>query len=363
MTAAPLALALAKRPWLLEWVPATTEALSRPVLRAGARTRPMMGTYVTITAHGCDQAVLEEGARAAFSEMQRLAAILSEWDPASPVSRVSAQAGIAPVSVPPELLRVLGTSQEISALTGGALDVTWAALAEVWHFEGPPALPDHEAVARSRALVDYRDLQLDPIHGTAFLRRRGMRLGLGGVAKGYIAAAGAQLLIERGIGDVLVAASGDITARGHDGVNPWRVAIQDPRHPGRAVASVTLDNQSISTAGDYEHCFFIGGRRYHHILDPKTGYPTSGTASVSVLSDSGLLSDALDTGLLVMGVEAGSAVANRLARVGALFVDDKGKVHAAGRLGDRFQIGSEPSPLRLDGKPGALSSVELDQPR
>jgi thiamine biosynthesis lipoprotein len=254
------------------------------------------------------------------------------------------------VFVPPELLQVLGGAQEVSALTDGALDVTWAALGGLWHFDGAPALPDPEAVRRRRALVDYRDLQLDVAHGTAFLRRQGMRLGLGGVAKGYIAAAGAQLLGERGIGDVLVAASGDITAHGRDGAKPWRVAIQDPRHPDRAVASVELNNQSISTAGDYEHCFFIGGRRYHHILDPKTGYPASGTASVSVISDSGLLADSLDTGLLVMGAAAGSEVASRLPGVGALFVDDDGVIHTAGPLAGRFEIGSQPSAARPDAR-------------
>jgi thiamine biosynthesis lipoprotein len=308
----------------------------------------MMGSYVTITVRGCDEETLEEGVRAAFTEMQRLAGILSEWDPGSPVSRVSAKAGVAPVAVPPELMQVLSTSQEVAALTNGALDVTWAALADLWHFEGPPVLPKPEEVARRRALVDHRDLIVDTANGTAFLRRQGMRLGLGGVAKGYIAAAGAQLLVERGIRDALVAASGDITARGQDGEQPWRVAIEDPRNPDRSVASVELHDQSISTAGDYEHCFFIDGRRYHHILDPKTGYPASGTASVSVLSDSGLLADALDTGLLVMGTRAGSEVVARLPRIGALFVDEGGKIRTAGALGNRFELGSQPSPARPD---------------
>ncbi len=321
------------------------------------RAKPMMATYVTITARGCDEAALEEGARAAFQEMERLAGILSEWDPESPVSQVSVQAGVAAVGVPPELMEVLATSQAVAALTNGGLDVTWAALAGLWRFDWstragpvlPPVLPKDEEVVRQRALVDYRDLQLDAAHGTALLRRKGMRLGLGGVAKGYIAQAGARVLVERGIHDVLVAASGDITARGDDGGRPWRVAIQDPRHADRSVASVELHQQSISTAGDYEHCFFVGGHRYHHILDPKTGYPTSGTASVSVLSGSGVLADALDTGLLVMGTTAGSAVADRL-RIGVLFIDDAGTIRTAGPFGGRFEVRSETGPARPDAR-------------
>lgn len=309
----------------------------------------MMATYVTVTVRGCEGAALEAALRESFDEMQRLADQLSEWDPQSPVSQVSAEAGVRPVPVPPELFEVLVAAKAASRLTGGAFDVTWAALAGLWRFdEVAPTLPAAAAVRQQLALVGDADLRLDVAARTAFLRRRGMRLGLGGLAKGYIAQAGADRLNASGFRDVLVAASGDITARGSNAERPWRVAIQDPRRPGAVVGHVELHDESISTAGDYEHAFMVAGRRYHHILNPKTGWPADGAASVSVLSARGVWSDALDTGLLVMGSQAGAALADQTPAIGALFVDRQGRVQRAGPLGDRFVIEAAAAPRRPD---------------
>ncbi len=322
-------------------LPATLLAASLAVCRPATvrRVRPMMATYVAITAVGCDEGRLAEGVRIAFSEMERLAGILSEWDPRSAVSRVSARAGEAAVAVPPELYEVLGAGQRVAALTGGAFDVTWAALAGLWRFDAPnPRPPDPAEVAKARTLVDYRDLLLDPSGRTAFLRRKGMRIGLGGIAKGYIAAAAADLLVARGIRDVLVAASGDIAARGTNGGRPWRVAIRDPRREDAIVATIDLHDESISTAGDYERCFFSGGVRYHHILDPKTGWPARGVASVTVVGKSGVLADGLDDGLFVLGPGPGGRVAAATAGIGALFVGEDGTIRTAGELGKDFVL-------------------------
>jgi thiamine biosynthesis lipoprotein len=240
--------------------------------------KPMMATLVTVTVRGCDTDALEPRVREAFAEMERLAGILSEWDPRSAVSRVNDNAGVAPVVIPRELEEVLAAAQEASRLTSGAFDATWAALAPLWKFDGTePRLPPAEDVERRRALVDHRDLVLDRAAHTAFLKRSGMRIGLGGIAKGYIAQAAADFLVSRGVRDVLVAASGDITARGRNGDRPWTVAVKDPE--GGVLANVELRDESISTAGDYERFFIIDGRRYHHILDPRTGYPARGTRS------------------------------------------------------------------------------------
>jgi FAD:protein FMN transferase len=308
------------------------------------RMKPMMATLVTVTVRGCDAAALEARVREAFAEMERLASILSEWDPRSATSRVNDNAGIAPVEVPRELEEVLRAAQETSRLTSGAFDVTWAALAPLWKFDGKaPRLPPAGKVEQQRALVGYRDLVLDGAAHTAFLRRSGMRIGLGGIAKGYIAQAAADLLVSRGVRDVLVAASGDIAARGRSGDRPWTVAVRNPE--GGVLATVDLRDESISTAGDYERFFVVDGRRYHHILDPRTGYPAPGTRSVTVIAPRGVVADGLDTGLLVLGTERGKKVAASVG-VAALFVDDAGKIHFSPGAAGRFSLAQEEAVTR-----------------
>jgi thiamine biosynthesis lipoprotein len=307
------------------------------------RMRPMMATLVTITARGCDADLLESRIREAFAEMERLAGILSEWDPESATSRVNDSAGIAPVAIPRELEEVLTAAQEVSRLTSGAFDATWAALAALWRFDGPPRLPSAADVERRRALVDARDLVVDRAAHTAFLRRAGMRIGLGGIAKGYIAQAAADLLVSRGVRDVLVAASGDIAARGRNGDRPWTVAVRNP--DGGVLATVELRDESISTAGDYERFFVVAGHRYHHILDPRTGYPARGTRSVTVIARRGVLADGLDTGLLVLGAKRGSAVAASVG-VAALFVDESGDLRFSPGAAERFLVEPAPNAIR-----------------
>ena len=295
------------------------------------RARPMMATIVTVTARGCPERV-EPRIREAFAEMDRLAGLLSEWDPGSPVSQVNRSAGVAPVPVPREVLEVLGRAAEVSGRTSGSFDVTWAALDDLWRFDGvrAPRLPSPHEVRRRLALVGFRDLVLDRGAGTAFLRRRGMRLGLGGIAKGFIAEAGADLLVAGGVADVLVAASGDICARGRNGDRPWTVAIRDPRSPSGVLGTVELHDESVSTSGDYEQFFVVEGRRYHHILDPTTGWPAEASESVTVVARHGAEADALATGLFVLGPERAAAALGDDPDVSAVLVGPDGRVHLAG---------------------------------
>jgi len=307
------------------------------------RARPMMATIVTVTARGCPAELLEERIREAFAEMERLAGLLSEWSPESAVSLVNRNAGLKPVRVPGEVLELLDGAAQVSLRTSGSFDVTWAALADLWRFggTGAPRLPPPDEVKRRRALVAFRDVVLDPPASTAFLRRPGMRLGLGGIAKGYIAEAGATLLVSRGVRDVLVAASGDISARGRNGDRPWVVAIRDPREPSRALGTVELHDESISTSGDYEQFFVIDGRRYHHILDPRTGYPATASVGVTVIAPRGADADALATGLFVLGPERAATVVRDDPDVSVVLVGRDGQVHVAG-ASHRFQLLASP---------------------
>lgn len=295
------------------------------------RARPLLGTVVAVTVRGRSPERLRGVAGAMFREAERLQAMLSEWTDTSAVAAVADAAGRRPVRVPGEVVEVVETALAVSALTAGAFDPTWRPLAEVWRFHGPaPRRPCRREVLERLALVDHREVIVDKMRGTVFLRRPGMRLGLGGVAKAFIAERMAALAVAMGVGDVLVDAGGDVVARGRNGARPWTVAIRDPRRPGGAIAIAELGDGAVATSGDYEACFVSGGRRHHHLLDPATGYPARGTRSVTVVARSAALADALATGLFVLGAERGRAVAAGLPGVAALWLRADGRVEAVG---------------------------------
>lgn len=268
---------------------------------------------------------------AAYVEVDRLVALVSEWIPTSDISRVNAAAGSgAGVIVAPETFALVAKSVEIGRLTGGAFDITFAPLGRIWDFKRtPPALPAADAIARARALVDYRKIRLDPAAHTVALADPGMSIGLGGIAQGYIADRVAEVIRSRDFADFVIDVSGDLRVDGRVGGRPWRVGIQDPRQRERVIATLPLaDGVSVVTSGDYERYFDLGGRRYHHIMDPSTGYPAMECRSVTVVSTDTGIADALATGLFVLGAERGLALAERLPDVEALIVDAAGRMHA-----------------------------------
>lgn len=286
-----------------------------------------MSTALAVTLPDTPRAAAD--AQAVFALFARLEHDLSEWRPGTPLATVNAEAGGAPVAVPPALLEVVGRGLDVGRRTGGAFDVSWAALWGVWDFRAAePKLPDAAEIERRRALVDYRRVELDERAGTLRLPAEGMKIGLGGIAKGWALDRAGQLLAARGHADFLIVAGGQVLARGSRGGVPWQVGIRDPR--GAAddwFAVIPLRDASASTSGDYESFFELDGARYHHILDPATGWPTHGLRSVTVVSPDATLADALSTALMVLGRERGLAAAAELG-VEALVVDERGQVAA-----------------------------------
>ena len=212
---------------------AGTAKASTPVLRT---QRPVVGTAVDIVVEGADAQQLRSATEHAFARMRELEALLSKYDPQSPVSRVSAAAGKHPVAVPPAVMAVLREAQRIHAVTGGAFDVTVGGL-KAWHFgEGVQQMPQAEDVARQLSLVGAQDLVLDTNAGTAYLRRRGMALDLGGIAKLPILEAGMRVLQEHGIDNAMVNGGGDVLVRGQMQGRAWRVGLRDPRTPSQLLA-------------------------------------------------------------------------------------------------------------------------------
>jgi thiamine biosynthesis lipoprotein len=325
---------------------AVTAALLCGVVACGTRWQSTAGEAMATRWEVVlpDRPGAREAAREAIALFQRLDLELSEWREGSPLSAVNRAAGLAPVEVPTELFSLLEKSLALGQETAGAFDVSWAALWGLWDFRSPsgkvPAAFQAFQIEERRALVDYRRVQLDPVKRTAYLPVRGMKLGLGGIGKGYALDRAAELLAERGFTDFLLIGGGQVLAQGTRSGRPWRVGIRDPRGgPDDFFARVELDGQeqvSLSTSADNEAYFEVGGVRYHHILDPRTGWPSRGLRSATVLHREATVADALSTALMVLGKEPGFAVVERLGGE-ALVVDERGEVATTAGLAQRLE--------------------------
>jgi thiamine biosynthesis lipoprotein len=287
-----------------------------------------------------------EAADLVFDAFRRVDARMSEWKETSPLSAVNRAAGEHPVHVPDDLRAVIRRGIEIGGMTDGAFDITWAALWGLWDFKADqPRVPSDDEIARRMARIGFRDVQIDEQAGTVFLPRKGMLIGLGGIAKGYALDRAAEALRERGVEDFLISAGGQIYAGGRKGDRPWGVGIRDPRG-GRDdyFAFLEVSDASVSTSGDYERYFILDGVRYHHILDPRTGRPARGVRSATVVSPDATLADALSTALMILGAQRGMALAERLPDVQAVLVDDQARVHVTSGLQGRLRQPRAPRP-------------------
>lgn len=291
--------------------------------------RNLMGTVVELTL--MEGANFDPGAEAAFGEIKRLNALLSSYDADSDVSRASKAAGLSPVNVAPEVMEVLEAAVSVSELTNGAFDPTVGALAKVWGYSGEKVnLPEKRKIERLLPLVDYKQIALDRKNNTVFLRKKGMALNLGGVAKGYIVGKAASTLKRNGVERAIIKAGGDMYVfQKETDKRPFTVGIQDPRNKDSLIGEVHVLRGGVSTSGDYERFFVKANVKYHHILDPKTGFPANGSRSVTIIADDPSLADALSTGVFVMGFEKGMALVEGLKNIQAVIVDANGGIHAS----------------------------------
>jgi thiamine biosynthesis lipoprotein len=255
---------------------------------------------------GGDEQAGKVASNKALDEVARLETLLSEWKPDSEVSHVNAQAGIAPVHVGEELMTCVTTSLQVARWSDGAFDISWAALRDLWDF-GPDSRhvpPTKEAVKARLPLWNWRNIIVDAAKSTIFLKQRGMQIGLGGIAKGYALDRAADIIKKAGFNDFLIFGGGQVLVHGLRGKRMWRVGIQHPRDASY-FAFVDATDASVSTSGDYEHSYFYQGKRYHHIIDPATGFPSEKTASVTVIASTGLWADAVDTAVFILGPKRG----------------------------------------------------------
>jgi len=316
----------------------------RVALDAGA-----MGTKVTIAAYTTptlDEAALRPIITRALDEVRRLEALMTTWREDSELSRVNAAAGRAAVTVGPETLAVIDKSLWIAARSEGTFDITFDAMRGLWKFDegAEDRVPARGDVERARKLIDWRSVTLDREASTVKLRRPGMRMSLGGIAKGYAVDAAARILGEGKVPAFFVQAGGDLYVRGTkpDGA-PFKVGVRDPRGgPTDFFATLAVQDHAFSTAGDYERSFIQDGRRYHHIIDPRTGYPADACRSVTVWAPDAFTADAIDDAVFILGPEKGMALVESIDGVGAVIVDKINRVFVTRRLEGLVEVFRRP---------------------
>jgi thiamine biosynthesis lipoprotein len=315
-----------------------------------AESFPVMGTEATLTIWTADAARARKALADAHAELDRIERLMTDWErpewAPSDVVRINRAAGKSAVKVDAETLAVIEESLDMSRRSEGAFDVTFAAMKGLWKFDEDldPKVPPKDEIERRRKLIDWREVVVDRRARTVKLRRPGMRLGLGGIAKGYAVDRGASVLRAAGFQDFMVQAGGDLFVAGSKGPQSWMVGVRDPRGgPRDIIARMPIKDHAFSTAGDYERSFVLEGKRYHHIIDPKTGWPATASREVTIYAPTAFLADALDDAVFILGPKKGLALVESIPDCGALIVDAENQVWISKRLDGKLQRTAAPT--------------------
>ena len=295
------------------------------------REEAIMGTAIKVELWAEDRRSGEAAAAAVMDEMHRVDRAMSPHKPTSELCRINREAGRRPVPLSEEMYRLVDQAIAFSKLSHGAFDISYAAVGQLYDYRRR-VRPTPSALANARALVGWQQLLLDPCSRSLRFAQDGMRIDLGGFAKGHAVDRAMALLARRGIRHAMVSAGGDSRVLGDRRGRPWNVAIRDPRRAGEAVAVLPLEDVSISTSGDYERYFDDGAERVHHLIDPGTGQSPRGLHSVTILAPDGLSSEALSKAVFVLGAERGLALVEQMSGIDAVVVDAQGALHASSGL-------------------------------
>ena len=306
----------------------TTNIFSQKIYK---RTLLLMGSRFDLTVVADDSIQGNSYIDLAVGEITRIEHRISSWDPSSETSEINKNAGIHPVKVDPDLFNLIERAIGISKLTDGAFDISYASMDKIWKFDGSMTeMPSEESIKTSVAKVGYQNILLDKANSTVFLKLPGMKIGFGAIGKGYSADKAKALLMSKGVPAGIINASGDMNTWGRqpDG-EEWKIAITNPLNKNKVFAILPLNEGAVVTSGNYEKYVTFNGKRYSHIIDPKTGYPASGIISATVFAPKAELADALATSVFVMGIEVGLNRINQLPGVECIIIDDKGKIYTS----------------------------------
>lgn len=291
-----------------------------------------MGNRFELSVVAADEQWANEQIDAGIHEIQRIERLLTTFNDQSETNRVNANAGIMPIEVSRETFDIIRRSIRISELTQGAFDISYGSIDKrLWNFdEQMTALPDKETAKKMVRLINYRNIILDDKKCTVFLREKGMRIGFGGIGKGYAAERAKQVMKLNGVESGVVNASGDLTTWGlQPNGKQWTIAISNPNAAHEAFSYMNISDMAVATSGNYEKFVIIGGKKYSHTINPRTGLPVTGIKSVTIITTNAEIADAMATPVTIMGINTGLDLINQMKNIEAVIVDDNDKIYTS----------------------------------
>jgi len=295
----------------------------------------LMGNHFELSVVGSEEAWAMEKIDAGVREIQRIERLLTTYNEDSETSLINRNAGLAPVPVSKETFDLIERSIRISRITQGAFDITYGSVdRRLWNFDTTmQRLPDKETARQMVRLINYRNIILDPVNTTILLKEKGMRIGFGGIGKGYAAERAKNVMQQEGVISGVVNASGDLTAWGYqpDG-EPWTIGIVNPNAASQVFSMLNVTDMALATSGNYEKYITIDGKKYSHTINPRTGLPVTGIKSVTILCPNGEIADAMATPVMIMGIRAGLDMINQLKDIEAILIDDEDIVYTSDHI-------------------------------
>ncbi len=300
-----------------------------------SRSVKLMGNNFTITLVAKDNTLAQKQMDIAVAEIRRIEALFTTYSNESETALINKNAGIKPVLVCKEMYSLIERCAGISNITQGAFDITYGSLDKsLWNFDKTiTELPSASVALKMVHLINYKNIILDKKNTSIYLKEKGMRIGFGGIGKGYAAEMAKKLMIENNIKGGIINASGDLTTWGLQANDkPWTIGIADPNLPASAFSYLNISDMAIATSGTYEKYAMINGKKYSHTINPKTGLPVQGIKSVTVISNNAELADAMATPIAVMGIEAGLYMINQLPALHCIIIDDNNKIFTSNKI-------------------------------
>lgn len=294
----------------------------------------LMGSSFSFTGEHSSQEDGVKGVDAAIAEVVRIEALISSWDVESKTSEINRNAGITPVKVPLELFNLIERSKKISDLSNGYFDISFASIDKIWDFKQDSiAIPTKEELEKSVANINYQEIELNRENSTIFLKNVGMKIGFGAIGKGYAANQAKKVMIAHGITSGVVNAGGDLISWGeHPDKEMWTIGVVNPLKKDEVAIWLEIKETAVVTSGNYEKFVTINNEKYCHIINPKTGWPCKGLASVTIVCKDAEFADALATTVFVLGAAEGMKIINHLAGVEGVLIDEKGIVFYSNNL-------------------------------